>query len=69
MARQLRCPTFFFTLSATESKWVNLLANLYKILRGIDAGPELIEEMSFMERASLIREDPVTCACYFDHRF
>ena len=32
MIRQLRCPTFFLTLSAAETKWLELLRILKQIL-------------------------------------
>ncbi|XP_070175663.1 uncharacterized protein [Littorina saxatilis] len=69
MVRQLGCPTFFFTVSAAETKWKELLAILFRIEMNDDPEPEEIEQWTFLEKAELIRDDPVTCARYFDHRF
>ena len=72
MVRQLGCPTFFFTLSAAETKWAELLG----ILKTLVEKKQLTEQeiaslpdIPFLEKASLIRGDPITCARYFDHRF
>nr|KAG5686477.1 hypothetical protein BaRGS_030059 [Batillaria attramentaria] len=69
MVRQLGCPTFFFTLSAAETKWPELLVILGKVLRQSDMTKDEATALSFQEKTALLREDPVTCARYFDHRF
>ena len=68
MIRQLGCPTFFLTLSAAETKWLDLLRILKQILDGVMLSVEEVLEFQWSERADLIRRDPVTCARYFDHR-
>ena len=67
--RQLGCPTFFFTLSAAETKWPELLRILVNIMENREPSDEELEEMSFLEKAGLIQKDPVTCSRYFDYRF
>ena len=68
MIRQLGCPTFFLTLSAAETKWLELLRTLKQILDDVKLSVEEVLEFQWSERADLIRRDPVTCARYFDHR-
>lgn len=67
MIRQLGLPTFFITLSAAETRWGELLKSLKKIADNIDISIEEAENLPFIEKAKLIRNDPVTCARYFDH--
>ncbi|KAK7106301.1 hypothetical protein V1264_017570 [Littorina saxatilis] len=69
MVRQLGCPTLFFTVSAAETDSTELLAILFRIMMNDDPEPEEIEQWTFLEKAELIRDDPVTCVRYFDHRF
>ncbi|KAL8567302.1 hypothetical protein ACOMHN_023345 [Nucella lapillus] len=69
IVRQLGCPTFFFTLSAAETRWKELLKVLFKLDIHDDPEPDEIDNLSFTDKAQLIRSDPVTCARYFDHRF
>ena len=68
MIRQLGCPTFFLTLSAAETKLLELLRILKQILDDVKLSVEEVLEFQWSERADLIRRDPVTCAGYFDHR-
>ena len=46
--RQLGCPTFFFTLSAAETKWPELLRILINIMENREPTDEEIEELSFL---------------------
>lgn len=69
MLRQLGVPTFFITLSAAESHWPELLVILMKTVHGRDINEEAATQLTSLEKASLIRSDPVTCARYFDHRY
>ena len=68
MIIQLGCPTFFLTLSAAETKWLELLRILKQILDDVKLSVEEVLEFQWSERADLIRRDPVTYARYFDHR-
>lgn len=58
MIRQLGCATIFLTLSAVETKWTELLVILMQML----------ENMKYEKKCQLIRNDPVTCVRYFEHR-
>lgn len=68
MIRQKGVPTFFITLSAAETKWGELLRILKKIRDGVWMSIDECLNLSFLEKADLIRNDPITCARYFDHR-
>lgn len=67
MVRQFGICTFFITLSAAETQWKDLLRILMKTVKGVDNAD--VDNLSFEQKAELIRKDPVTCALYFDHRF
>lgn len=67
MIRQLGLPTFFITLSAAATRWGELLKSLKKIADNVDITIEEAENLPFIEKAKLIRNDPITCARYFDH--
>lgn len=69
MIRQFGLPTFFITLSAAETKWVELLVILSKTVDSNDISEEEASNLSFSEKARLIRSDAVTCSRYFDFRF
>ncbi|XP_055845331.1 uncharacterized protein LOC129911529 [Episyrphus balteatus] len=68
MIRQLGKPTLFLTLSAAESNWPELIQLLAKLLNNQKLS--IVEAMSLenFEKTELIRNDPVTCARYFDHK-
>lgn len=68
MIRQLGIPNFFITLSSAETQWNELLKILMKVAKNIDISKENAENLSFEAKAKLIRNDPVTCTRYFDHR-
>lgn len=68
MVRQLGCPTLFLTLSAAEVRWDELIVILRKVKTGEDISLEQAQAMSYADKAELIRNDPVTCAIYFDHK-
>lgn len=67
MVRQLGICTFFVTMSAAETQWKELHKILMKTVKGIDNAN--VDNLTFEEKAELIRNDPVTCALYFEHRF
>ena len=69
MIRQLGVPTFFLTLSAAETRWNELICILEKISSGKDITEEMARDMKIDDKYRLIKNDPVTCAQYFDHRF
>lgn len=65
MIRQLGIPTFFITLSAAETKWMELIVILKKLLDHED----ITEEQASSEIYKLVQSDAPTCARYFDRRF
>lgn len=68
MMRQLGKPTAFLTLSASEMKWPHLLKQLHRLSEGY-IGVELSEpllELTALQRATLVHNDPVTCCIYFN---
>ena len=69
MIRQLGVPTFFLTLSAAESQWNELICVLEKISSGKDITEDMAKIMNIDDKYRLIKNDPVTCAQYFDHKF
>ena len=69
MIRQLGVPTFFLTLSAAETRWNELICILEKISSGKEITDEMARDMKIDDKYRLIKNDPVTCAQYFDHKF
>jgi Helitron helicase-like domain at N-terminus len=69
IVRQYGIFTFFITLSAAETHWTELLMILKKVVDHKEISEQEAKDMEFMEKARLIRTDPITCALYFDHRF
>lgn len=67
MIRQLGLPTWFISLSSADTRWVDLLKTL-AILRGKPLSNEEIETLDWNAKSTLVKEDPVTCARYFDNR-
>jgi hypothetical protein len=68
MLRQLGCATIFLTLSAAETKWSELIVILTQVLENKVIKLEEAENMSYEKKCDLIRQDPVTCVRYFEHR-
>lgn len=66
MIRQLGKPTVFFTISANEIGWLDLLQLLYKLSKHVHLTKEAISQLHFMVKSTLINEDAVTCAIYFN---
>lgn len=67
MIRQYGKPTMFLTLSANETGWVKLMKLLYKLKNnGNDLSDELLQQMSYIHKCTLVNEDAVTCAIYFN---
>ena len=67
MIRQLGKPTAFMTLSANEIGWPDLLTLLHKLAEGREDMENFIaSELSFIQKSSLINNDAVTCALYFN---
>jgi hypothetical protein len=54
-----------------DTKWKKLLGNLLHLKTSL-SGAALeyaVENLSFKEKTTLIKEDPVTCAMYYKYRF
>jgi hypothetical protein len=67
MIRQLGKPTLFLTLSANEIGWSDLLQLLYKLKNnGIEISEDEASQLNFIDKSTLINEDAVTCAIYFN---
>ena len=68
MICQLGPPTFFLTLSAAEKEWLQLLKILSKVVSNRNISLEEAVSMDENSRTKLIRNDPVTCARYFNYK-
>ncbi|CAG9840456.1 unnamed protein product [Diabrotica balteata] len=66
MIRQLGRPTALFTISANEIGWPNLLQVLYKLKNKEDITIENAEKLHYITKSTLINDDSVTCAIYFN---
>ena len=64
MIRQLGTPTWFFTLSAADMKWLQTIAKQY----GVHYTDEQVSVLSFDEKSSWLRRNPVTAARHFQYR-
>ncbi|KAF0747465.1 ATP-dependent DNA helicase, partial [Aphis craccivora] len=60
-------PTLFLTFSPSESTWIDLLKILYKLRYSKTLSDDIV--LTYDQKADLIRQYPVVCATYFDHRF
>ena len=67
MIRMLGPATFFCSFSAAETRWIHLLKILAKVVDGEECTDEDTQNMSWPEKARLIKSDPVTCARHFDY--
>ncbi len=65
MIRQLGIPTLFFTLSAAETRWPELLVILMKTVRNKNITEAETSELDYKDKCELISKDPVTCYRYF----
>ena len=66
MIRQLGKQTVFFTISANEIGWSDLLQLLYKLNKHDYITKEAVAKLHFMVKSTLINEDAVTYAIYFN---
>ncbi|XP_055632950.1 uncharacterized protein LOC129773377 [Toxorhynchites rutilus septentrionalis] len=68
MIRQLGKPTMFLTMSASEVRWSHLLTILHRLSNGSnEAGfSDVMQQLTALQRATLVSEDPVTCCAYFN---
>ncbi|XP_050499980.1 uncharacterized protein LOC126880256 [Diabrotica virgifera virgifera] len=68
LIRQLGRPTLFLTLSAIETIWIELLQCLSKLVDSKTLSVYETANLSTNEKTRFIKEDPVTCARYFDYK-
>ncbi|XP_065077679.1 uncharacterized protein LOC135700938 [Ochlerotatus camptorhynchus] len=68
MIRQLGKPTMFLTLSASETKWTHLLQTLQRLSDGRSNNElqDVMQQLTALQRATLVNQDPVTCCIYFN---
>ena len=67
MIRQLGTPIWFFTLSAADMKWpdmIQIIARQY----GVCYSDEDVAALSFDEKSNWLRRNPVTAARHFQYR-
>ena len=69
MIRQLGFPSLFISQSAAETKWPELLQTLGQLLDNVTCTGEGISAMNCNTIFRLVKSDPVTDVCYFNHRF
>ena len=67
MIRQLGTPTWFLTLSAADLKWPDIIQTVARQY-GIAYTDEQVVALSFEEKSSWIRRNPVTAARHFQYR-
>ena len=67
MQRQLGTPTWFFTLSAADMKWPEVIQIIAR-QHGVIYTNEDVANMSFEERSKWLRQNPVTAARHFQYR-
>ncbi|XP_058445649.1 uncharacterized protein LOC131426905 [Malaya genurostris] len=63
-----KCVDRNLSLSASETKWPLLLRTLHKLSdkNSNNDGHDVIQQLSALQRATLVNEDPVTCCVYFN---
>ena len=67
MIRQLGTPTWFFTLSAADMKWpdmIQIIARQY----GVHYSDEDVQALSYEDKSGWLRRNPVTAARHFQYR-
>ncbi len=68
MVRQLGLPTWFISLSAAETRWIELLKSLGQLIDNVLYTDADAKAMNWQTKSRLISSDPITTARYFDHR-
>ena len=67
MIHQLDNPTWFCSFSAAETRWINLIKILGRLVDDKDYTDDEIKGMTWQKKSELIQKDPVTCARNFEH--
>ena len=68
MVRQLGTPTWFFTVSAADLKWPDMIRVIARQFGKFYKTDEEIEQLAFEERCNWIRRNPVAAARHFHYR-
>lgn len=67
MIRQLGTPTWFFTLSAADMKWLDMIQIIARQY-SVSYSDEDVQALSYDEKCSWLRRNPVTAARHFQYR-
>ncbi len=67
MIHQLGTPTWFFTLSAADMKWPDVIQTIARQY-GVTYTDEQVAALSFEDKANWIRRNPVTAARHYQYR-
>ena len=67
MIRQLGTPTWFFTLSAADLKWPDMIQTIAKQY-GVNYTDDEVAALSFDEKSNWLKRNPVTAARHFHYR-
>ena len=67
MVAQVGCPQFFLTLSAADMSWTEVFKMIAR-QNGRTLSDDDIAALSYEDKASMLRDDPVLTARHFDHR-
>ena len=67
MIRQLGTPTWFYTISAADLKWPDMIQAIAKQY-GVIYTNDKISVLSFEEKSNWLRRNPVTAARHFHYR-
>ena len=76
MIRQLGIPTIFFSLSAADTKWIDLLmaiakinnANQTPISKSYVTSQDELSNLSWADKCDMISRNPTICARFFNNR-
>ena len=67
MIRQLGTPTWFFTLSAADLKWPDMIQTIAKQY-GVHYTDDEVAKLSFDDKSNWLKRNPVTAAKHFHYR-
>jgi DNA replication protein DnaC len=67
MVKQLGIPTWFLTLSCADLRWPELFQIIARC-QGMNMTDEQVEELSYIERCSMLNLNPVIVAKHFQYR-
>ena len=67
MVSQIGLPTIFYSLTAVDTKWINLLILLGKLLDNETYTEGDTDKMTRAEKCILVSSHPAACASFFNH--